>query len=72
MRAVIPYYNNNEEIRYGNKIKFIKMIYLELYDDDKCYDDLKIYEYTCKHKLYMMYEMYDMTKINEISPLTSS
>jgi hypothetical protein len=33
MRAVSPYYNNNEEIRYENKIKnnkkIIKMIYLE-------------------------------------------
>jgi len=26
MRAVDPYYNNNEEIRYENKIKIIKMI----------------------------------------------
>jgi len=24
MRAVIPTYNNNEEIRYGNKIKIKK------------------------------------------------
>jgi hypothetical protein len=24
MRAVDPYYNNNEEIRYENKIKIIK------------------------------------------------
>jgi hypothetical protein len=32
MRAVDPNYNNNEEIRYENKIKIIKiikMIYLE-------------------------------------------
>jgi len=31
MRAVSPNYNNNEEIRYENKIKIkiIKMIYLE-------------------------------------------
>jgi len=32
MRAVNPYYKNNEEIRYENKmkiIKIIKMIYLE-------------------------------------------
>jgi hypothetical protein len=32
MRAVTPLYNNNEEIRYENKIniiKIIKMIYLE-------------------------------------------
>jgi len=32
MRAVTPYYNNNEEMRYENKIKkikMIKMIYLE-------------------------------------------
>ena len=30
MRAVSPSYNNNEEIRYGNKIKIkkIKMIYI--------------------------------------------
>jgi hypothetical protein len=26
MRAVYPYYNNNEEIRYENKIKIIKII----------------------------------------------
>jgi hypothetical protein len=26
MRAVHPFYNNNEEIRYGNKIKKIKII----------------------------------------------
>jgi len=26
MKAVLPYYNNNEEIRYENKIKIIKMI----------------------------------------------
>jgi len=26
MRAVHPLYNNNEEIRYGNKIKIIKII----------------------------------------------
>jgi len=26
MRAVSPYYNNNEEIRYENKIKIIKII----------------------------------------------
>jgi len=32
MRAVSPSYNNNEEMRYKNKIKIIKiikMIYLE-------------------------------------------
>jgi len=32
MRTVTPLYNNNEEIRYENKIKIIKiikMIYLE-------------------------------------------
>jgi hypothetical protein len=29
MRAVHPYYNNNEEIRYENKIKKIKMIYIK-------------------------------------------
>jgi len=32
MRAEYPYYNNNEKMRYGNKIKIIKiikMIYLE-------------------------------------------
>jgi len=29
MRAVIPFYNNNEEIRNETKIKIIKMIYLE-------------------------------------------
>jgi hypothetical protein len=32
MKAVHPYYNNNEEIRYENKIKIIKnikMIYLK-------------------------------------------
>jgi hypothetical protein len=29
MRAVTPAYNNNEEIRYENKIKIIKMIYIE-------------------------------------------
>jgi hypothetical protein len=32
MRAVTPFYNNNEEIRYENKIKNhkkIKMIYLK-------------------------------------------
>ena len=33
---------------------------------------LKIYEYTCKHKFYLTYEMYNMNMINEISPLTSS
>jgi hypothetical protein len=33
---------------------------------------LKIYEYTCKHKFYMIYEMYNVNMINEISPLTSS
>jgi len=27
MRAVDPTYKNNEEIRYENKIKIIKMIY---------------------------------------------
>jgi len=26
MRAVNPFYNNNEEIRYENKIKIIKII----------------------------------------------
>ena len=26
MRAVTPFYNNNEEIRYENKIKIIKII----------------------------------------------
>jgi len=26
IRAVDPFYNNNEEIRYENKIKIIKMI----------------------------------------------
>jgi len=26
MRAVAPHYNNNEEIRYENKIKIIKII----------------------------------------------
>jgi len=32
MRAVLPFYKNNEEIRYENEkkmIKIIKMIYLE-------------------------------------------
>jgi hypothetical protein len=29
MRAVNPSYNNNEEMRYENKIKIIIMIYLE-------------------------------------------
>jgi len=32
MRTVTPLYNNNEEVRYENKIKIIrliKMIYLE-------------------------------------------
>jgi hypothetical protein len=27
MRAVYPNYNNNEKIRYENKIKIIKIIY---------------------------------------------
>jgi len=40
MRTVTPLYNNNEEIRYENKIKIIKiikMIYLEwMNDDDEC------------------------------------
>jgi len=29
MRAVSPYYKKNEKIRYENKIKITKIIYLE-------------------------------------------
>jgi len=53
MRAVDPFYNNNEEMRYENKInkiKIIKMIYIKriiLNDDygnyDTCYDNGKFY-----------------------------
>jgi hypothetical protein len=31
MSAVIPFYNNNEEMRHGNKIKIIKCY---IHDDD--------------------------------------
>jgi len=39
MRAVSPCYNNNEEIRYENKIKIIKIIYLESYIFRRINDD---------------------------------
>jgi len=29
MRAVYPSYNNNEEIKYENKIRIIKIIYIK-------------------------------------------
>jgi len=90
MRAVNPSYNNNEEIRYENKIKnnkndIFRMIINDDYGNHKykmmmmmikiivmmmeilqCH--LKINEYTCKNKFYVMYEMSNMNMINEISP----
>ena len=51
MRAVFPLYNNNEEIRYENKIKnknhkndIFRIIINDDYDNyDSCYDDGKFY-----------------------------
>ena len=52
MRAVFPSYNNNEEIRYENKIKIknnkndiYKIIIINDDDDnyDSCYDNVKFY-----------------------------
>jgi len=35
MRAVIPFYNNNEEIKYENKIKIIKIIMIYTKNNNK-------------------------------------
>ncbi len=50
MRAMDPPYNNNEEIKYENKIKIIKTIciYIIILNDDydnydTCYDNSKFY-----------------------------
>ena len=49
MRAVEPFYNNNEEMRYENKIKnkkndiFRIIINDDDYNYDSCYDNGKFY-----------------------------
>ncbi len=61
---------------YGNHKLMMMMIIVMMMEILQCHlfiiHRLKINEYTCKHKFYMMYEMYNMNMINEISPLTSS